>query len=109
MSADASFAASCTAPRAAVAIVLLDAENPLVPTAFNEVGYIYVEDKGVGAVTRRVSAGPFPGSLAGLTQAAPLASTTRKFDILLAGSSCSSGSGVNISGAMVEVLGTKAG
>jgi hypothetical protein len=106
---DINFSAGCGAPRFAIGELLLDAENPSSPTPPNYAGYIFVEDKGAGEVTRRVTPGPHPAGYGSLTQAAPLAPTTHKFDLRLLASSCSSGSGVNITGATVEVRGTKSG
>jgi hypothetical protein len=109
VSLDVTFAASCVSPRIAYAYVTVNAANPASPAPPDLAGLIYVEDKGSGAVTIRGNAGVFPGGYGPLSAAAPLAPTNRTFSVLPAGSSCSSGSGITLAGAKVEVIGTKAG
>jgi hypothetical protein len=104
---DVTFAATCVQPRSAVAYLLLDAPNPSAPTLQDIVGQVIAIDTGAGAVTRRVDFAPFPGSYSPLTRMSPLNPTQHTFTVLLLGSSCSSGSGVNASGAQVDVIGTK--
>ena len=104
---DVTFAATCEPPRSAVAYLLLDAANPSSPTIQDLVGQVTVIDNGAGAVTRRADFAPFPGGLMPQTRMSPLSATQHTFTVLLLGSSCGSGSGVNASGAQVDVISTK--
>jgi hypothetical protein len=104
---DVTFAATCNQPRSAQAYLLLDAPNPSAPTPQDIIGQVLVTDTGAGAVTRRADFGPFPVNFAPQTRMSPLSATQHTFTVLLLGSSCSSGSGVNASGAQVDVISTK--
>jgi hypothetical protein len=105
---DVTFAASCVQPRSAQAFLLLDAPNPSTPTIQDIIGQALVLDTSAGTVTRRVDFGPFPGSFASLTRMSPLSATQHTFTILLLSSSCGGGgSGVNASGALVDVISTR--
>jgi len=104
---DVTFAATCEQPRFAQAYLLLDAANPGAPTLQEIIGKAVVIDNGAGAVTRRVDFAPFPGSFGTLTRMSPLSATQHTFTALLLSSSCNSGSGVNASGAQVDVISTK--
>jgi hypothetical protein len=104
---DVTFAASCEQPRYAQAYLLLDAANPSAPVLPDIVGQVVVIDNGAGTTTRRADFGPFAGSFNTLTRMSPLNATQHTFTVLLLGSSCNSGSGINASGAQVDVISTK--
>lgn len=103
---DVTFAASCGQPRVAQAYLLLDAANPAAPGVGELIGVATVQDTGAGTVTRRVDFGPFPGA-SPASRMSPLANAQHTFTALLLIGSCSSGSGVNASGAQVDVISTK--
>jgi len=103
---DISFSAGCEAPRSAAAFLLVDAANPKEPLSQNYAGYTVVQDNGAGEVSTRTDFGPFPGVGANY-RSAPAADTPHTFSVLLAGSSCKSGSGVTATGASINVVGTK--
>jgi hypothetical protein len=104
---DVQFAATCAPPRNATALLLLNAANPAAPEPKDFFGYALVEDKLGGESTRRVDFGPFPGLSAPFQRVSPLAPTPYTFTVYLAGSGCNSGSGINFTGAGVDVIGTK--
>jgi hypothetical protein len=106
-SVDVQFTATCAPPRVAVAELLIDTANPSSPKPEDLLGYTIIEDKLGGELTRRVDFGPFPGLPNSFTRLSPLAPTTHTFTVVLLGSSCNSGSGVNYVGAGVDVIGTK--
>ena len=103
---DLNFSAGCVAPRAAQVYLLEDAGNPPVATPADVVGIGAVEDKGSGSATRRVDFGPFAGGTSA-SKIAPASATGHTFTIYMTTSSCSSGSGVTVTGAGVDVIGTK--
>ena len=106
-SIDVQFAATCAPPRVAVAELLIDTANPAAPKPEDLLGYVLVEDKLGGESTRRADFGPFPGLPNSFTRLSPLAPTTHTFTVVLLGSGCNTGSGVNFVGAGVDVIGTK--
>jgi hypothetical protein len=105
---DVTFAAGCTAPRTAAAILVEDPANPGTITSTSEiVGYGVVEDKGAGSVTRRLEFGIYPGGGGSPTRLAPNAPTPHNFYLYPAGGSCTTGSGISASNVGVDVIGTK--
>jgi hypothetical protein len=55
------FEPSCTAPRAGLAYILLDAPNPLAPDETNVVAFGAASDDAGGTVSKRISLGPYIG------------------------------------------------
>jgi hypothetical protein len=105
---DVNFSASCKAPRSAAAYLLLDAPKPTAPTVSDLVGVGQVlDEKGSGSVTRRAEFSPFPGGTNPMSRLAPAADTQHTFTILMLVANCSSGSGVTITGAGIDVIGTR--
>jgi hypothetical protein len=104
---DIRFGAGCNPPRTAAAYFLIDAADPKAPATENIMGFVNVEDKSTGEVTRRVDVAPFPGIPTGFGRVAPGVATAHKFDLLITGSACSSGSGVDVTGAILDVIGTR--
>ncbi len=104
---DIRFDAGCTQPRHATVVLLIDALNPAIPLPGDFAGYAVVEDKGAGAVTRRLEIGPYPALGAALHRTAPAADTTRKFDLYLGSGTCTAGSGVSLTGVTLDVIGTR--
>jgi hypothetical protein len=105
---DITFAATCVAPRTATLFLVEDPENLTTITSTSEiVGYGVVEDKGTGAVTKRLEFGFYPGPGSSLGRIAPAAATPHSFYAYTAGSSCTSGSGITGSNGGVDVIGTK--
>jgi hypothetical protein len=105
---DVTFAAGCTAPRTAAAILVEDPANPGTITSTSEIaGYGVVEDKGAGSVTRRLEFGLYPGAGGSLARMAPNVDTPHNFYLYSAGGSCTSGSGISASNVGVDVIGTK--
>jgi hypothetical protein len=100
------FAASCTQPRSATAYLLVDAPNPAAPTPNDIAGLASVSDTGSGSVSRQAEFVPFAGT-GGMSRFAPAANTQHTFTVFLSSSSCTSGSGVTVTGAGVDVIGTK--
>ncbi len=103
---DVAFAAGCTQPRTAQALLLLNAANPAVPTPTDIIGVGVVQDTGAGAVTRRVDFTTF-GGFQGMSRVAPLSATQHTFSVFLLTSSCTAGAGVNATGALLDVISTK--
>jgi hypothetical protein len=101
------FPASCVAPRSAQAWLLIDPENPAVPTPYDTAGQGAVQDKGTGAVTRQIDFTPYLAGFRGLSTMAPSAATAHTFAVYMLTFTCSSGSGVTAVGAGVDVIGTK--
>jgi hypothetical protein len=101
------FPASCEAPRVAQAYLLIDA-----PAKFNELqaeniaGLGVIQDKGAGTVTRTMEFTPNPGT-SPLYRVAPAIPTPHHFSAALAAANCKSGGGITVSGAGVDVIGTK--
>ncbi len=104
---DVRFGAGCTPPRSVVAVLAVDAANPAVPTPAEYVGLLIGEDKSAGELTRRFDFGPLPGLIPPPSRTAPGSATPHNFSIYLSGASCSAGSGVDVVGALVDVIGTK--
>jgi hypothetical protein len=105
--ADVTFQPSCTAPRSATVFLLVDAANPTVPTANDLAGFGSVSDAVGGTVSRRAEFVPFVGG-AGMTKFAPTANTQHTFSVFVAAANCSAAtSGITITGAGVDVIGTK--
>ncbi|MGE0066729.1 MAG: hypothetical protein AB7T48_05175 [Solirubrobacterales bacterium] len=104
-----SFADSCKAPRTFQAYLLIDPANPAAPSAFDLAGVTVFEDKAGGALTKQLSFTSGLGGYAPTTYAAPAVATQRVFYVLPLGATCSSGSGVNIQSAKINVLGTPGG
>lgn len=100
------FAATCEAPRSAVAYLLIDAANPAAPESSDVAGLGQLVDKGTGAVTRLMTFSPYVG-LGGMSRVAPGAATQHTFSIYMAGETCKTGSGVTASGAQIDIIGTK--
>lgn len=105
--ADVNFAASCTPPRSASVLLLVDAANPAVPTVNDLAGFGTVQDTGGGTISRRVEFAAFGGGV-GMSKFAPTANTQHTFTVFVNTASCSGGtSGISITGAGVDVIGTK--
>ena len=100
---DVTFSAACTQPRSAAAYLLIDAENPLVPTPENIIGVGQIENKGSGATSRRVNVGPY---IYGAIRFAPKADTPHTLTLLTLGT-CTTGSGITATFGGVDVIGTK--
>jgi len=103
---DVNFGAGCNPPRSAIAYLLVDPANPGVPTANDLAGYATVSDTSGGSVNRRGEFVPLVGG-AGMSKFAPPANTQHTFFVYVGSASCSSGSGISINGAGVDVIGTK--
>jgi hypothetical protein len=104
---DFQFEAGCLQPRNAAVYFLIDAANPAAPFPGEIAGFAVMEDKGAGQVTKRAPVTPLPGIGGALYRTAPDAPTTHKFDLLLLSGNCSGGSGVNLTGVTLDVLGTR--
>jgi hypothetical protein len=104
---DVNFSAGCKAPRTAVAYLLLDAPKPTEPAPGDIVAAAQIQDNGAGSVTRRGEFSPFPVAMSPMSRLAPAADTSHTFTVLTLGASCSSGSGVTITGAGIDVIGTR--
>jgi hypothetical protein len=100
---DLAFSAGCTAPRSAIAYVLVDPANPLTPTTNDVVGAGQLSDSTAGAVSRRIDIGPYPG-LGGKFE--PGTTKTRTVYLVVQGT-CSAGSGITASAGAVDVIGTR--
>jgi hypothetical protein len=107
-SVDIQFAASCSPPRLAQVILLRNAAKPAEPEVTDFYGVAVVQDLNAGAVTRRVDMSPF---FIGIPQAfnkmSPNAPATDTFTLFLSAANCGAGSGVNVTGAALDVISTK--
>ena len=101
------FGGTCAPPRSAVAYLLIDAANPLSPGPGELVGFGTVEDKNAGTVVRQMGFAPLGAGTGSAMRGAPASPIPHTFSILMLGTSCSSGSGVNALSGSVDVLGTK--
>lgn len=103
------FAASCEQPRQAEAYFLVEPPAKIGEVGMENLASLgLLTDKGSGAATRTMEFPPYPAPGApSLIKAAPLVPTQRRFAAALLVSSCSSGSGVTVSGGAVDVIGTK--
>ncbi len=104
---DVTFAAACTPPRSAQAFLLLNAANPAVPTIDDVIGQALIQDTAAGAVTRRADFGALAGGFRPMSKTSPPSATQQTFTVLLLGATCGAGSGVNASGAQLDVISTK--
>ena len=104
---DVKFSAACAPPRLAIAILMRDATDPKLPEPDEIAGYAFIEDATAGEVTRRIDFGPYPGGLGALSLDGPAAATQHHFDINLQVANCSSGTGTDVVGALLDVIGTK--
>jgi hypothetical protein len=104
---DVRFGAGCAPPRSAVAYLLMDSANPAAPMAQEIIGFAFGQDSGSGQSTRRFDFPPFTAALNSMNRTAPRAATSHTFHILLLGGGCSAGAGVDMVGALVDVIGTK--
>ncbi len=104
---DLRFGAGCTPPRVASAYLLIDAPDPLFPQPGELLGYSIGEDKTAGEATRRFDFKmPFvaPGSD---SRTASSVASSHKLDVLVVGAGCTAGSGIDVVGALVDVIGTR--
>jgi hypothetical protein len=105
---DVTFSAACISPRSVAVYLALDPANPATLSSISEIaGYGVVEDRGTGAVTKRLEIGNYPGGGGTLNRMAPASATSHSFYIAPASVSCSSGSGASASNVGVDVIGTK--
>ena len=104
-----SFPDSCKAPRAAQFYYLIDPANPAAPTAYDLAGVGVIEDKAGGNLTKQFTFAQFPGGFASATLAAPSAAVQHTFYVYPLGASCTTGSGITIQSAKVNVIGTPGG
>jgi len=105
---DLTFDAGCAAPRDAVALLLLDAPTPGIPSKSEDIiGLGIVEDLTGAQATHRMEFAQFPGSFSPMSLFAPSTATPHTFSVLLADLECTAGSGATVSGAGVDVIGTK--
>jgi hypothetical protein len=65
-----------------------------------------LQDTGSGTVARRGDFATFPGTTP-MSRMSPLSATQHSFTVLLAGSACNSGSGINVNGASLDVISTR--
>jgi hypothetical protein len=106
--ADIAFSASCEAPREATAVLLLDSPGPLAIDPKSLIGVVIIEDLGIGPSTVRGQfASTFPLTLAPMSKAPPATDVQHNFLLLLVDSECSSGDGVSMSSAGIDVLGIR--
>ena len=107
-SVDIQFGATCSPPRLAQVILLRNAAKPTEPEITDFYGVGVVQDLSAGTVTRRVDFAPF---FVGLPQTfnkmSPSAPTTDTFSLFLSTGNCNAGSGVNVTGAALDVISTK--
>ena len=101
---DVRFAAGCTQPRRATAVLLLDAADPLDPTIEDVVAGGVVEDEGAGEVTKRVNLGTFQGF--GGPRFQPGADQSHTLQ-LIASRECNAGDGVTATFGGADVIATK--
>ena len=94
------FAASCEQPRSAEAL-LVDESGP----GEEVLGVGIVEDASEGAASARMEFAPLAGAT--MSRLAPDSATARKLSAVLVEEKCTSGSGVTVTGGLVDVLGTK--
>ncbi len=107
-SMDVQFAAGCAPPRVVTALILLNAANPAAPEPKDYFGYFVYEDKFGGEAVRRIDYGPFPGLSAAFNKTSPASPTQYNFTGYLLGGECKGGgSGINVVGAAIDVIGTK--
>ena len=104
---DIKFGAGCAPPRNAVAYLLLDSAKPTEPDAKDFIGYSFGEDKAAGEATRRFDFGAFPGAFTSPNRTAPANATPHTVHVFIAGGGCGAGTGVDLVGALVDVIGTK--
>ncbi len=105
---DVTFDAGCAAPRQAVALLLLDAPTPGIPSKSKDIiGLGLVEDLTGAQAAHRMEFSQFSGSFSPMSLFAPAAATPHTFSVLLAELDCTAGSGATVSGAGVDVIGTK--
>jgi len=103
---DVTFASTCTQPRSAVAYLQLDPTNPTILDPTEIAGIATVVDKGTGTVTRQANFSSYSNGR-GTSIFAPTVPTNHTLTIFLASGTCASGSGVTVTGAGVDVIGTK--
>ncbi len=103
---DVTFAATCTGTRQAIAYLLVDPSNPLVPTISDVAGAGQVSDTATGQVSRRLEIGPYPAPGVSSTKFEPGTARTHSIYIVVSGG-CGGGSGVNATFGGVDVVGTR--
>ncbi|HVO52875.1 MAG TPA: hypothetical protein VMT37_00525, partial [Solirubrobacterales bacterium] len=99
-----SFSPSCTTPRSATAIILIDPKNSAEPSLETEISAAGVaQDKTGSNPNQRIELGPylFLGA-----RFEPGATTTRTVQLSVK-AECKTGSGVTVSNGAVDVIGTK--
>ena len=107
-SADIQFTASCSPPRLVQVILLRNAPKPAEPEVTDYYGVGVIQDLSAGAVTRRVDLSPFfIGTTPSFNKMSPTAPVTDSYSLFLALGSCGAGSGINVTGAGIDVISTK--
>ncbi len=101
------FAASCAAPRAALAYLMINPLDPNKPTTEDISGWGIVIDKTGAAGTQKMNFVPFHEGFRGMQSFAPSATESQSFYVYPVLGECNSGSGVTGSNFGVDVLGTK--
>lgn len=100
---DVTFPSGCTQPRSAGAYLSLDSPNPATLNVpfLSIIGSL--SDTGAGTVTRQMQLSPSSGFPATLFESSTSSSHT--FSLLVFGS-CTAGSGINVTGAGIDLIGT---
>ena len=104
-SMEVEFAATCTQPRSAQAFFLID--GPGFPSPGDIAGLAVISDSGAGTVRRKTEIIGFPGVGNALARTAPGADVSRKLDLFMITANCAAGSGIDLTGVTVDVIGTR--
>jgi hypothetical protein len=97
------FEPTCAPPRSATGVVVVDAPNPTAPTIEQLVALGTTEDKTGGTVSKHVELGPYLFLGTRFEPGAPTSHTVN----LIVEAECETGSGVKVTSAGVDVIGTK--
>ena len=103
---EVTFDAGCTAPRSAIAYLLLNPADPTKPSKFDVAGLGIVIDETGATATHRININPFAETFSGMQSFAPSATVNQTF-YMYAGAECTAGSGASASNLGVDVIGTK--
>lgn len=97
---DVRFAASCEAPRFALAVASIDADDPIDPAAYDQVASGVVSEDSGGAAARRIELAPVNSRFA------PGSTKNHILRISVFGG-CNSGDGISATSGAINVIGTR--
>jgi hypothetical protein len=100
---DLTFSSGCKEERSAIAVVTVDAANPLLPPSQDVVAWGLYEDKASSQVSTRLNLGPY---IFGAGRFQPSSATNHTLVLTVQGT-CKTGTGITATSGAVDVIGTK--